>query len=121
MANAVGSYYVEPNNWTSKIPSTITPENGKYSFNINVDTKDTKDPAIFVTFPLVEDPKTMFKIGDKVNVKVIEVKDGKVSLSIKALKPNPWTEAEKKYNQTLSELKIVETQYEKVFEEMMDF
>ena len=45
MANAVGSYYVEPNNWTSKIPSTITPENGKYSFNINVDTKDTKDPA----------------------------------------------------------------------------
>ncbi len=30
-------------------------------------------------------------------VKVIEVKEGKVSLSIKALKPNPWTEAGKKY------------------------
>lgn len=46
---------------------------------------------------LVEDPKTRFKVGDKVQVKVIEVKDGKVSLSIKALKPNPWAEAGKKY------------------------
>lgn len=46
---------------------------------------------------LVEDPKTRFKVGDKVRVKVIEVKDGKVSLSIKALKPNPWAEAGKKY------------------------
>jgi ribosomal protein S1 len=32
-----------------------------------------------------------------VDVKVIEVKDGKISLSIKALKENPWVEAEKKY------------------------
>ena len=46
---------------------------------------------------LVENPKTMFKIGQKVNVKVIEIKDDKISLSIKALKENPWREAEKKY------------------------
>lgn len=50
-----------------------------------------------IDWALVEDPKTRFKIGDKVHVKVIEVKDGKVSLSIKALKPNPWVEAAKKY------------------------
>ncbi len=50
-----------------------------------------------IDWALVEDPKTMFKVGDSVKVKVIDVKDGKVSLSVKALKPNPWTEAEKKY------------------------
>jgi small subunit ribosomal protein S1 len=33
----------------------------------------------------------------KVKVKIIEIKDGKISLSIKALKENPWKEAEKKY------------------------
>ncbi|MBI2065859.1 MAG: S1 RNA-binding domain-containing protein [Candidatus Zambryskibacteria bacterium] len=50
-----------------------------------------------IDWGLVENPKTMFKIGEKVRVKVIEIKDGKISLSIKALKENPWREAEKKY------------------------
>ncbi|KKW10086.1 MAG: RNA binding S1 domain protein [Parcubacteria group bacterium GW2011_GWB1_49_7] len=50
-----------------------------------------------IDWGLVENPKTMFKIGEKVKVKVIEIKDGKISLSIKALKENPWREAEKKY------------------------
>jgi small subunit ribosomal protein S1 len=39
---------------------------------------------------LVEDPRTMFKLKDKVNAKIIDIKDGKISLSIKALKDNPW-------------------------------
>ena len=54
-----------------------------------------------IDWALVEDPKTRFKVGDKVRVKVIEVKDGKVSLSIKALKPNPWSEAGKKYKKDM--------------------
>ncbi len=54
-----------------------------------------------IDWALVEDPKTRFKVGDKVNVKVIEVKEGKVSLSIKALKPNPWSEAGKKYKKDM--------------------
>lgn len=41
---------------------------------------------------LVEDPRALFKIGDKARAKVIEIKDGKISLSIKALKENPWKE-----------------------------
>ncbi len=45
---------------------------------------------------LVEDPRSMFKVGDTVKAKVIEIKDGKVSLSIKALKENPWKEFEDK-------------------------
>ncbi|HBB49768.1 TPA: 30S ribosomal protein S1 [Candidatus Nomurabacteria bacterium] len=45
---------------------------------------------------LVEDPRMMFKVGDTVKAKVIEIKDGKISLSIKALKENPWKEFEGK-------------------------
>jgi small subunit ribosomal protein S1 len=46
---------------------------------------------------LVEDPRTMYAVGDRVQVKVIEIKDGKVSLSIKALKDNPWKLASEQY------------------------
>lgn len=45
---------------------------------------------------LVENPREMFKLGDKVKAKIIEIKDGKISLSIKALKENPWKEFEGK-------------------------
>lgn len=45
---------------------------------------------------LVEDPRVLFKVGDHIKARVIEIKDGKVSLSIKALKENPWTEYEGK-------------------------
>ncbi len=50
-----------------------------------------------IDWALVENPRLLYKVGQKVNVKVIEIKDGKISLSIKALKPNPWVEASKKY------------------------
>jgi len=46
---------------------------------------------------LVEDTKALYKVGDNVKVKVIEVKDDKISLSIKQLKENPWVSASKKY------------------------
>ncbi|MEK7510921.1 MAG: S1 RNA-binding domain-containing protein [Patescibacteria group bacterium] len=46
---------------------------------------------------LVEDPRALFAVGDQVKVKVIEVKDGKVSLSVKALRENPWKLASDKY------------------------
>lgn len=45
---------------------------------------------------LVEDPRQLFKLGEPIRAKVIEVKDGKISLSIKALKENPWAEFEGK-------------------------
>jgi small subunit ribosomal protein S1 len=50
-----------------------------------------------IDWGLVENPKTMFRIGEKVRVKIIEIKDDKISLSIKALKENPWKEASEKY------------------------
>ncbi len=51
-----------------------------------------------IDWGLVEDPRTMFKIGDKVKAKIIDIKDGKVSLSVKQLKENPWKEFEGKLN-----------------------
>lgn len=46
---------------------------------------------------LVENPKTRYRVGEKVKVKIIEVKDGKISLSIKALVDDPWKAASDKY------------------------
>lgn len=50
-----------------------------------------------IDWGLVDDPRHFFKVGDKVRVKIIDIKDGKISLSAKALKENPWIEAGKKY------------------------
>ncbi|HEY4476397.1 MAG TPA: S1 RNA-binding domain-containing protein [Candidatus Paceibacterota bacterium] len=50
-----------------------------------------------INWSLVENPRDHFKVGEKIKAKVIEIKDGKISLSVKALKTNPWIEAESKY------------------------
>ena len=46
---------------------------------------------------LVEDPHTIVAVGDSAQVKVIDIKEDKVSLSIKALKENPWHAAAARY------------------------
>jgi small subunit ribosomal protein S1 len=73
---------------------------GVVDFGIFVKIEEGLEGLVHISeidWALVEDPRAFFKVGDKVKVKVIEIKEGKVSLSIKALKPNPWTEAAKKY------------------------
>ncbi len=73
---------------------------GIVDFGIFVKIEDGLEGLVHISeidWALVEDPKALFKIGDKVKVKIIEIKEGKISLSIKALKENPWKEAEKKY------------------------
>lgn len=50
-----------------------------------------------IDWGLVEDPRIFAKVGQRVNVKVIEVKDGKISLSMKQLTEDPWQAAAKKY------------------------
>lgn len=47
---------------------------------------------------LINHPKEIVKVGDGVTVKVIKIKNGEVSLSIRALKRDPWLDIEKKYN-----------------------
>ena len=73
---------------------------GMVEFGIFVKIEDSLEGLVHISeidWGLVEDPKKIFKVGDKVRAKIIEVKDGKISLSLKALKENPWTDAEKKF------------------------
>lgn len=45
---------------------------------------------------LVDDPRTEFKVGDKVKAKIVRIDEDRVFLSLKALKKNPYDEIEKK-------------------------
>ena len=75
---------------------------GAVDFGVFVKIEDGLEGLVHISeldWGLVEDPKTLFKVGDKVDVKVIEVKDDKISLSIKQLRENPWVSASKKYKQ----------------------
>ena len=73
---------------------------GVVDFGIFLKVEDGLEGLVHISeidWALVEDPRTLYKLGDKVKAKVIEIKDGKISLSIKALKENPWNRAAKKY------------------------
>ena len=45
----------------------------------------------------VENPKKVFKVGDKVNVLVKEISGTKIALSLKFADANPWKDAAEKY------------------------
>lgn len=80
-----------------ELEGTVT---GMVDFGVFVKIEEGLEGLVHISeidWSLVEDTRAMFKIGDKVKVKVIEIKDKKISLSIKALKENPWTSADKKY------------------------
>jgi small subunit ribosomal protein S1 len=46
---------------------------------------------------MIDNPSKVVKIGEKIKAKIIEVAYNRVSLSLKALKKNPWENVEKKY------------------------
>jgi len=46
---------------------------------------------------LIESPSEIIKVGEKVKAKIIDISEDKVSLSLKALKKDPWQDLEKKY------------------------
>lgn len=48
---------------------------------------------------LIEHPKEVVKVNDSVKAKVVEIKDGRVSLSLKALKANPWDSVADKFKE----------------------
>ncbi|MEI7709104.1 MAG: S1 RNA-binding domain-containing protein [bacterium] len=72
---------------------------GLVDFGVFVKLEDGLEGLVHISeldWGLVDNPRTMFKVGDKIRAKVIEIKDGKSSLSVKALKENPWKEFEGK-------------------------
>lgn len=46
---------------------------------------------------IIEDPSEVVKVGEKLQAKIIDISNNKVSLSLKALKKDPWLTLEKKY------------------------
>lgn len=73
---------------------------GVVDFGVFVKIEDDLEGLVHISeldWSLVENPSDLYKIGDKVTAQIIEIKDDKISLSIKALKQNPWTNAQEKY------------------------
>ena len=50
-----------------------------------------------LAWDLIEDPEEIIKVGDEVEVKILDISKGRISLSLKALKLDPWQELSKKY------------------------
>ncbi len=50
-----------------------------------------------MNWSLVENPREILKEGEKIKAKIIKIDNGKVFLSLKALKSDPWKEVEKNY------------------------
>ncbi len=48
---------------------------------------------------LIEHPKEVVKVNDMVKAVITEIKDGRVSLSLKALKPDPWARVSEMYTE----------------------
>ncbi len=46
---------------------------------------------------LIESPKEVVKVDDHVKAKIVDIKDGRVTLSLKALKEDPWLKVDEKY------------------------
>ncbi len=73
---------------------------GATDFGVFVKLEEGLEGLVHISemdWALVENPKARYKTGDTVNVKIIEIKEGKVSLSIKALMEDPWIAASEKY------------------------
>ncbi len=68
---------------------------GIVDFGVFLKVEDGLEGLVHISeldWGLVEDPRSLYKVGDKVKAKVIDIREGKISLSIKALKENPWKE-----------------------------
>lgn len=83
------------------VNGTIT---GIVDFGVFVKLEEGLEGLIHISeidWGLVDDPRNFVKVGQSIKAKIIEIKDGKISLSLKQLKPNPWTEASKKYQKDM--------------------
>ena len=92
VSKMVGKY-----NIGDKLDGIVT---GLVDFGIFVKVNDDFEGLVHkseIAWGLVENVKDYAKVGDKIKVEIIEIKDDKISLSIKKLLENPWTTASKKY------------------------
>ncbi len=50
-----------------------------------------------ISWQQIDDPHELYKAGDKIKAEIIAIDNGRVSLSMKALKKDPWIEAKGRY------------------------
>lgn len=50
-----------------------------------------------LAWQLIENPRNIVKVGDRVKAKIIGIEADKISLSIRALQTDPWSEIDEKY------------------------
>lgn len=50
-----------------------------------------------LAWQLIDDPREIVKVGDMVSAKIIGIDETRISLSIKALQKDPWTEVHTRY------------------------
>jgi len=78
---------------------------GVVDFGVFVKLEEGLEGLIHISeidWGLVDDPRNFVKVGQKIVAKIIEIKDGKISLSLKQMKTNPWSEAAKKYKKDMA-------------------
>lgn len=69
-------------------------------FGAFVKLSDNLDALIHsseIDWKFIEDPREILHIGDKIKAKIISLDGGRVSLSLKALKEDPWEKVEEKF------------------------
>jgi small subunit ribosomal protein S1 len=52
-----------------------------------------------VSHQIVENPKEVVKVDQVIKVKIVDIKDGKISLSLKSLAADPWETAKEHYQE----------------------
>jgi small subunit ribosomal protein S1 len=74
---------------------------GMVDFGVFVKLEEGLEGLVHISeidWGLVDDPRHFFKVGERTKVRIIDIKDGKISLSVKQLKENPWQVAIEKYH-----------------------
>ena len=64
------------------------------------DPKDMLEGLVHISelaWQLIENPRDIVKVGEKVKCKIIGVDNNRISLSIRALQKDPWSQVETKY------------------------
>ncbi len=73
-------------------PSTVNPE--------EMSEEDRLEGLVHISelaWQLIENPRDVVKVGNKVQAKIIGIDNDKISLSIRALEKDPWSNIEDKY------------------------
>jgi len=68
--------------------------------NTEPETAETLEGLVHISeldWQLIENPSEVVKVGEKVKAKIIDISNNKVSLSLKALKEDPWKNIESEY------------------------